>query len=235
MNLTLRWALLFTVSVLAVPLAHAEPADTIATGLVFAYGHELEPPYVLEIVDSTVCVNGVQVFPDLTQVEDEPLTPPEKRQRPEPGRSLYALWRKLEAEGLPTNEITARCAAFMEEQEGIDSVTSIESGAFLAWSGGEQTEYLTYRYKSPTMEERCQNQLEGWRNRLESNAVIVLGEFADLGFSGNRTGWVNLLREEIDRARNSTLEELAEENWEGGFLSAKLARLFHKPYPLTED
>ncbi len=91
----------------------AEPVDTIQTGTVYAYGHELKPPYILDVVGGTLLINGVQVYPDLSQVREEEEKPPReisewtKKVMPV-YRAVWALERKLEAEEVPASEITAR-------------------------------------------------------------------------------------------------------------------------------
>ena len=232
----MKYCIIVAACFLFTSLVSAEPADTISTGIVYAYGHELKAPYTLEIVENTVQVNGVQVFPNLIQAEEDPPPKPEERVVPEPQRGLWALKNRLKDQGTPLHEITAQMAEYMEAQEGVDSVETTEYACFwVYWTDEAKELILTYSTPHPTMEEQCQNQLESWRNRLESNGVIVLGKFTGLGFSGNRAGRVKLLKEEIERARTATAEELLDENWEGELLSAKLARLFNKPYTLTEE
>ena len=224
-NLSLLVALLFILA----PLAFAEPPDTISTGKIYAYGHELDPPYVLEIVDNSLQVNGVQVFPDLAQVAST-RSKHEIGERPEPYKSVFALQRELENQKLPVGEITNRMASFMREQEDVDSVTEVASAAFWVWSGGAREQFTISRRALPTMEERCLDELAHWDNLLASNAIIIVGGVI---CPGNRPGTANQLDMEIEQARNATEESL--ENWNGVILSADIARQFHEPWSLIKD
>jgi hypothetical protein len=215
----------------------AASRDTIATGLVFAYGNELHPPYVLAIVGNTVRINGVQVFPVLEESGEAPDLGP-KPPPPEPSRSLFALKLELEAQGVPLDEITRRMAAFMEVQEGVDSVKVDCPGVFWVYrTDGTEEAVLTYRTAPPpSMEERCQKEFDKLRHSLESNQILVIASEGTAGLScPNTREDRERLMAEIDRARKASEDEFRFEYWRGTMLGYRTAREFHRPLRIEEE
>ena len=215
----------------------AEPIDTISTGTVYAYGHELKPPYILEIVDGTLRVNGVQVYPDLAQYARE--TPPPEEEISEWTKRTGPIYRKtwdmearLKKEGKPAAEVTAEIAEFVRQQEDlVDSVTDVHSMGFMVhWKDGSEEVFITYdrRKDKQTKEEQLQNRLEAWRLRLTMRNVIVVGD-GTLSCPQKRSAEVY---SEIERARTATPEEL--EEWRSVFFGKGTARMFRHPWPMEE-
>lgn len=211
--------------------------DTIATGLVFAYGHELEPPYVLEIVDSTLRVNGVQVYPDLGQYDKEP--PPsgeeisEWTKRTAPiYRGFWDLVSRLKEEGRPISEITAEVADYLRRQEEmVDSVTDVRATTFLVhWKDGSEEVFTTHipRREKQTEEEQLQNELRRWQRSLRQGWIIVAGS----GGSFSPPWMRDEVAAAIARARAATPEEL--KNWTSRVFGRPIAEQFRHPWSLEE-
>lgn len=214
--------------------AFAEPPDTISTGTVYAYGHELEPPYVLEVVGNTVQLNGVQVYPDLAQVrETREVEPSDWARQTHPiSDKVFALKRRLEEAKVPLNEITEKMAAFMREQtDHVDSVRVQDHASFwVYWKDGSNELFGTYsRRKRPTMEERLQSEFELWRRMLTKDLIAIVG----IGGGWRHPSMADDVQKEIARARAATPKEL--ENWKSKLFGKKIALQFHQPLSLEEE
>lgn len=217
--------------------AIAAPPDTVMTGIVFAYGHELRPPYVLEIRGNTLCINRVQVYPDLSQSIKEPTSPSAETvawtdEAMPVYRKAWDLEKRLRDAHAGTQEVTAQVAASVREDSAVvDSVTDVSATGFVVhWKDGSE-EYFSCLGGGVqrSAEEQLQRELSSWRRSLGRNSIIVTGSG---GCVCPRSEEARLFAE-IERARSATAQQL--EDWRSPFFSATIADQFRAPWPIEEN
>jgi hypothetical protein len=80
------------------PLKQVTPKDGIWTGHIIAYGHYIKPPYKVEVKDTFVYVNNVQIFPVLITEGEKKRREEEKRITSEHKKKRAEVRKKVEGD-----------------------------------------------------------------------------------------------------------------------------------------
>jgi len=151
------------------PINQVTPEDGIWTGHVIAYGHYIKPPYKIEVRDTLVFINNVQVYPALKtpgMIEKERIEKEEREARKKAVEEYIKTHQEEYEEMLridsmakvlyekeKTKEGKVRAVKsvveFYKKCKGVDSVriTAIKNGEFIVCYSPNTVQYELQRIK----------------------------------------------------------------------------------------
>jgi len=198
------------------------PAEGIETGHVIAYGHYVKPPYKIEVKDTIVYVNGVQIFPPLVtegekerRVKEEIATKEYKKKEAEVRRKVESdseliqlkqkameAYRKAAKEGKRGRDPLRAAAEIFKASPRVDDVY-VGGNAIAVYFKGMRPSYLITQEdfdpslrKTPEEIEKIVKQEEKMRKKTWEDLYSMAEKE---GYPPNRYGWK--LKEANDEAK----------------------------------
>jgi hypothetical protein len=162
----------------------AEP-ETVAVatrGILYLYGHRMEPPFSFVIERETVWVNGYQFIPPL-----QPGPPPPKLEVPEVVTREFNLsvrvgdeLDRLRDEGVPYDSLLSRAVEMHRASDLVDSAKVKRGGLLIWWHswrdrgwGPEHVGILRRKFKKRPHIEFLRDRTREQRNLLQDGAMLI--------------------------------------------------------------
>ena len=224
-RVTLGVGALFVVSFLVVALfgvtSRSNQADrsgatlaTVETGIVFLYGHRIQPPYEFVISENKLLLNSIQIVPRLhlspaRTVDELPRDVMERIERREAltGAALDASQRASGAGGSFAVMCSEYAGVLRADTVMVDSVSTTSHGVLVYWKGdGREEIVLDHAHTSPgqdvapSQSDVAQATAETFVRQLRSGFMILLFE---AGWTSVQPHSVPEYLEEIDRLQKN--------------------------------
>ncbi|MFH1844949.1 MAG: hypothetical protein ABIF77_17290, partial [bacterium] len=157
----------------------------VDTGILYAYGHELDPPYVFTFENEQLHVNGVRLYPPIYRI---PLTPGPgseySRAAAELSNRAYRVAYSLLEQGLSHRAIADSVANFLRRSGIVVAVTDVEDFSFrVLWEDSPYSiGFDLPRHPRPddiarpTAEEKSRYRLTILERHLRRPGIVFCGE-----------------------------------------------------------
>jgi hypothetical protein len=167
-------------------IAEPETVSVATEGILYLYGHRMEPPFVFVLERDTVWVNGVQFSPAIRS--DPPVVRAEADRTPNPEHQLNVAvseeLNRLLAEGVPYDSVASRAVEMFRASDLMDSVVVVRYKDIVMlkkyWKSTPWPEHLTVRKRIPPpprpLSEFRRNNARRHANSLQGGAMLIWGE-----------------------------------------------------------
>lgn len=217
------------------------PTLTFDKSEAYLYGHGPDTVNTLSVADDSVRINGVPVGPKLHDTATQPRefkATAEDVARYNLDERIATLKREMRAGGASDVGIgQAMVKALCAEPTLVDSAAYEPPGIVSIWWRG-----LTVRDERSVYEERdsaprsdidqLRDTYVNYRCLLEQGSLLIITTQADFSLGLSWTKEVQVVRDEIQRARAAT-EPLTTRTWTPKYLLPAIAEQLRKPLPMT--
>jgi hypothetical protein len=162
-------------------VAEPETVAVVTNGILYLYGHRMEPPFHFVIERETVWVNGYQFVPPMQP------GPRPKFEVSEVARGQHSLnlqvgdeLDRLRDEGVPYDSLLSRAVEMHRASELVDSAKVKRDGLFIWWRswrgrgwGPEHVTILHHKFKKRPHIEFLRDHAGGRANLLQNGAMLL--------------------------------------------------------------
>ena len=163
-------------------VAEPETVAVVTNGILYLYGHRMEPPFFFVIERETVWVNGYQFVPPML-----PGPPPPKLEVPEVVTREFNLdvqvgdeLDRLRDEGVAYDSLLSRAVEMYRASELVDSAKAKRHGVVTWWHswqgrgwGPEHLRILHWKTKKRPHIEFLRDHARGQANLLQNGAMLI--------------------------------------------------------------
>ncbi len=216
-----------------------------STPEVYLYGNVISAPFRTELTDAVVRINGIQIYPPMTEPTRTPIAPtptPAQSAQHELSQEGWALKQRMEQEGKCCGEIARAMAEFYSKSDLVANVRDIRDNSFwVRWTNGTEEEILVATSKrAQTPEQEAAEELQFINHVLEQGCIVIVASSGRVIVPASDAGRLAKVRAEIALARRTSVEVFGSESnkyrdsrWEGEYLPSSVARQFARPLKLT--
>ncbi len=211
----------------------------INTGEAYLYGHKMDPPYRLSIMDSVLFLNDIQISPPLSDtIRRIELSPPSETVVARHALNARGgdLIKRMHEQHASAATIADALTALYRSSLLVDSVYDVTSSGFwVRWKGDPHAEQLSIpvqeRTETPPLL-ALERELESICAVLSQGAMIIYSTGEVHTIPATAVDELGRARADIRVASTADTASLSSENWVGRTFSWRMARLFRHPLAL---